>query len=70
MFSKWFGWRKPAEDERDDPPTAAPVHAPQQRRPAAASAKSVPVEKSAQGFDPYNSGAFKPKSAWEKVPRL
>jgi hypothetical protein len=69
VFSKWFGWRKPAEDERDDPPTAAPVHAPQ-RRPATAPAKSVPVEKSAQGFDPYNSGAFKRKSAWEKVPRL
>lgn len=65
MFAKWFGRRKPVEN--DDPPTAAPVRI--QPRPTAA-AKAVSAEKSTQGFDPYNSGAFKRKGAWEKVPRL
>lgn len=70
MFGKWFGRRKAVDEATDEPPTA--IAPPLQRptvRPAAAS-KAIPGDKSATGFDPYNSGAFKRKSAWEKVPRL
>lgn len=70
MFAKLFGWRKPAAVEPDDPPRAAPVAIAQQRTVRPAPPKAVAPEKSAKGFDPYNSGAFKRQNAWEKVPRL
>lgn len=71
MFAKLFGWRKPAEDQPDDLPSAAPAPVAQQRavRPAAAQTAVAPA-KNGKGFDPYNSGAFKRQNAWEKVPRL
>ncbi|MET0987082.1 MAG: hypothetical protein ABW034_16930 [Steroidobacteraceae bacterium] len=70
MFAKLFGWRKPVEDQPDDPPSAVRVPVVQQRSVRPAAVKAVAPEKNAKGFDPYNSGAFKRKGAWEKVPRL
>jgi hypothetical protein len=71
VIGKWFGWLRPAENEdpTDEPPTAMAVPAQRATR-AASTLKAVPADKSAKGFDPYNSGAFKRKNAWEKVPRL
>lgn len=63
VFGKLFGWYK-AKESQDEPATApSPVVTP--RSPV----KVMPREKSAKGFDPYNSGAFKRQNAWERVPR-
>ena len=72
MFGKLFGWlKRPAEVDSYDPPEAtAPVPAAEKRSARPQASKALPPDKSAKGFDPYNSGAFKRQNAWEKVPRL
>lgn len=67
-FAKWFGGRK--ETTEDDEPArfSAPVRT---ESPAATpprvETKYNPTAKS--GFDPYNSGAFERRNAWERISR-
>lgn len=66
-FAKWFGGRT-AEQEDEEPAR----HAPPIVRPASPAAPhrvNVPKAQAAKGFDPYNSGAFERRNAWERVPR-
>lgn len=68
-FAKWFGGRN-EPDETDEPARFAPpevtkASTPETQRPAPAASKPA-VKK---GFDPYNSGAFEKRNAWERVIR-
>jgi hypothetical protein len=69
-FAKWFGGRK-EEVENDEPARfAAPV--PPERppvTPAKPAAKPIPGARPKAGFDPYNSGSFERRNAWERVKR-
>jgi hypothetical protein len=62
-FAKWFGGRKEVQ-ETDEPARfqAPPTRPPQQ---SATIAQKKPA--SGKGFDPYNSGAFEKRNAWERV---
>jgi hypothetical protein len=68
-FAKWFGVRNVVQEDDEPARHAAPTAsqpataAPQARRPG--DAKASPKK----GFDPYNSGAFERRSAWERVGR-
>jgi hypothetical protein len=71
-FAKWFGGRT-REEDTDEPARFA---APNVSRPAepASSSPSQPARTPAKatpaaGFDPYNSGSFERRSAWERVSR-
>ncbi len=84
-LAKWFGRRDKARQEEYEPATHPPVTAasnprgsPNPARAAADDARSTPGEKqgekpgpapSSQGFDPYNSGAFKRHHEWERISR-
>jgi len=65
-FAKWFGGRSEVEDIDDEP---ARFTAPPTRTGQGPDATIVRRNKtgSAKGFDPYNSGAFEKRNAWEKV---
>lgn len=65
-FAKWFGGRNDEVQDTDEPArfTAPPA------RPAQQSGTAIVRKKktgSPGGFDPYNSGAFEKRNAWEKV---
>jgi hypothetical protein len=64
-FAKWFGGSNEVQDT-DEPArfTAPPTRAEEQ-----SGTTSVRKRKkgSLKGFDPYNSGAFENRNAWEKV---
>ena len=64
-FAKWFGGRTEVEDT-DEP---ARFLAPPARSVERSDTMSVRKRKtgSVKGFDPYNSGAFEKRNAWEKV---
>jgi hypothetical protein len=64
-FAKWFGGRNEVEDT-DEPArfTAPPTPAPQQ---SAATIARKNKARPGTGFDPYNSGAFEKRNAWERV---
>lgn len=64
-FAKWFGGRNEVEDT-DEPArfTAPPARSTQGSDTAIVRAKKTG---SVKGFDPYNSGAFEKRNAWEKV---
>jgi hypothetical protein len=68
-FAKWFGGRNEAVEEDEPARFAPPVSSPVQpvARPQARSV-SAPASP-AKGFDPYNSGSFERRSAWERVKR-
>lgn len=69
-FAKWFGGRN---NEHDDEPARfsapQPIQPPPQ--PQRSVAHSLAASKTAlgkkKGFDPYNSGSFDRKSAWERT---
>jgi hypothetical protein len=65
-FAKWFGGRSEVEVDADEPArfTAPPARAAQPSDTTNVRAKKTG---SVKGFDPYNSGAFEKRSAWEKV---
>jgi hypothetical protein len=71
-FAKWFGGRDDAI-EADEPARFAPPEVPRPAQPTAqpvhatAKANSRPAPK--QGFDPYNSGSFERRNAWERINR-
>jgi hypothetical protein len=64
-FAKWFGGRN--EDEDTDEP--ARFAAPEIRPPQPSAATIAPKKQAAspKGFDPYNSGSFEKRHAWERV---
>ncbi len=64
-FAKWFERAEP-----DEEPSAVAPPRPTASTPASRSAapRTVPA-KPAKGFDPYNSGAFETRSAWERISR-
>jgi hypothetical protein len=70
-FAKWFGGRK-EEIDTDEPARFA---APNVSKPAAPAAVTPPPAASPtkapgqKGFDPYNSGSFARRNAWERVSR-
>ena len=64
-FAKWFGGRNEVEDTDEPARFAAPATpAPQQSAPTVARKKKAGVGSS---FDPYNSGSFEKRNAWERV---
>lgn len=71
-FAKWFGGASEVEGEDDEPARHAP---PPSIRPAApqvakrSGAASAGRPASGTGFDPYNSGAFERRNAWERIKR-
>jgi hypothetical protein len=64
-FAKWFGARNEVEDS-DEPArfAATPAPVPQQSAPTSVGKKKA---RSGNGFDPYNSGSFEKRNAWERV---
>jgi len=74
-FAKWFGGRR-EEHEDDEParftaphpvrPTASNTRLPAHRKSAQAAQAQIAKSK-LKGFDPYNSGAFEVKNAWERT---
>ena len=65
-FAKWFGGRNEVQEDTDEPArfAAPPTREPQQ------SATTMVRQKKARagsGFDPYNSGEFEKRNAWERV---
>jgi hypothetical protein len=72
-FAKWFGGRRDEEEDTDEPARfAPPVPPPAQPANSAAARPADPVKSPApkqKGFDPYNSGSFEHRNAWERVNR-
>jgi hypothetical protein len=77
-FAKWFGGRSAVEDEdepaRFTPPAlkveSAKAAQPVGHGPAPSTARGIVRSgKSKKGFDPYNSGAFERRNAWERIGR-
>jgi hypothetical protein len=75
-FARLFGGR--ADEGEDDPPTATAVVRPANpeavTRPPARPAVKAPVApakgtKPKGNFDPYNSGSFERRNAWERIGR-
>lgn len=74
-FAKWFGGRT-REEDTDEPARFAPPNVSRPDQPAtttpsrASGAVRTPAKAApAGGFDPYNSGSFERRSAWERVSR-
>ena len=68
-LGKWFG-RSAEDDHANDEPARfnAPQPPAQANAPTRASGTtSAPRPKPKKGFDPYNSGAFERKNAWERT---
>lgn len=65
-FAKWFGGRKEEAQETDEPARfAAPATPPPQESATTMIRKKKAL--SGNGFDPYNSGSFEKRNAWERV---
>jgi hypothetical protein len=71
-FAKWFGGRTEEVDTDEPARFAAPNVSKSAEpatslpsRPARTPVKAAP----AGGFDPYNSGSFERRTAWERVSR-
>lgn len=69
-FAKWFGGRR-NEHEDDEPArfSAPPAVKKVTSSPAPKPASVVPPAQKKKGFDPYNSGAFERRNAWERTNR-
>ena len=72
-FARIFGGR--SDEGEDEQPTANPVVRPATptavtRPPAQHTVAKAPAKKPAlKGFDPYNSGSFERRNAWERIGR-
>lgn len=71
-FGKWFGRQADDDHENDEPArfsapqrTAETCASTRGTHTATSSAQAKPKNK--KGFDPYNSGAFERKNAWERT---
>ena len=84
-FAKWFGGRAQQDDEpaRFAPTAALRIESDKAPRPVGRGAQAIgqaagpsgqvrtgsKSSGSKKGFDPYNSGAFERRNAWERVGR-
>ena len=71
-LGKWFNRHR--DEENDEPArfSAPQIVRPPEEEPATQSngATNKPAKlKPATGFDPYNSGAFERRNAWERIHR-
>lgn len=70
-FANLFGGR--GAEGADEEPTAAqpqPAASPAAiTRPQARPAKARVIDPKRKGFDPYNSGSFERRNAWERIGR-
>jgi hypothetical protein len=67
-FAKWFGGRK--DEHEDDEParfSAPPAVIKATSSPAPKPTSVVTPAQKKKGFDPYNSGAFERRNAWERT---
>lgn len=72
-FAKWFGARRTVEED-DEPARFPPTPAAMNGAPDPRTVTKTPVPpkgptKPANGFDPYNTGGFERRNAWERVIR-
>jgi hypothetical protein len=70
-FAKWFGGRD-KEHEDDEParfPASTAVQPSALSTRSASQIQSKPAGAMKKGFDPYNSGAFERRNAWERTNR-
>jgi hypothetical protein len=69
VTAMWFGKLFGGRDEAQDTDEPARVAAPPTRAAQQPATTSVDKKKagSGKGFDPYNSGAFEKRNAWERV---
>ena len=63
-FAKWFGGREKVQETDEPARFAAPATPPQHCAPTMVRGKKTG---SVKGFDPYNSGSFEKRNAWERV---
>ena len=70
-FTKWFGGRTEVSEETDEPARFAPPTIRRPEEPANTPPARKPSSPAAakKTFDPYNSGSFERRNAWEKVSR-
>ncbi len=71
-FAKWFGGRNEAIEEDEParhtaPDSSHPAQPTARPHARAAGNSTAPAKK--KGFDPYNSGEFERRNAWERVGR-
>ncbi|HEY7638952.1 MAG TPA: hypothetical protein VH814_04435 [Steroidobacteraceae bacterium] len=64
-FAKWFGGRNEVEDTDEPARFAAPPGRDVQQ--PATTIVGQKKTRSGSGFDPYNSGSFEKRNAWERV---
>jgi hypothetical protein len=64
-FAKWFGGNSEVEETDEPARFVAPATAAPQQSPATIVRKKKTGAVS--GFDPYNSGSFATRNAWERV---
>jgi hypothetical protein len=65
-FAKWFGGRNEVEDTDEPARFIAPATRPEQQQSDPTSVRKKKTG-SIKGFDPYNSGSFETRKAWERV---
>jgi hypothetical protein len=64
-FAKWFGGNNEVDDTDEPARFAAPApRVPEQPAPTIVGKKKA---RTGNGFDPYNSGSFEKRNAWERV---
>lgn len=69
-FARLFGGRDDGSD--DELPTASAPQPPVREavpQPTSVQNAARSAQKKPQGFDPYNSGSFEHRNAWERVNR-
>lgn len=73
-FGKWFGRDAENEHENDEParfsapqPPAETITSARTSSASMSTSKGAVRAKPKKGFDPYNSGAFERKNAWERT---
>ena len=69
-IGKWFGGREEVQED-DEPARHPPVQIVPKSVQAAAPVNALQPAKRGlgKGFDPYNSGAFERRNAWERIKR-
>ena len=72
-FARLFGGRDERDDYEEPTAVAPPPQRPAEKAPVTAVSRPSPVSSPSaakpKGFDPYNSGQFERRNAWERVTR-
>lgn len=69
-FARLFGGRRDREADYEEPTAVAPAPPPATTKSnVPAKAAKAPPKATLKGFDPYNSGSFERRNAWERVNR-